>query len=434
MNRFKYSFMIKRNIKFWKKTWLKSCFIMILVGFLMITVGSLADSLVEHANTNIFRTPGFRSIMVSMDDQENWPVVLDKLEVYKKSNPSVLSLKEETWGAIVTVNNLFDFVKDEDIKNQIRIGELFTSDEYYIDERFLLDGRWFDEGETGVVIIPKTFSFNAISESYFKLDINYLDGSDFIGQTFKISYFTYKESNGKLVPDQEFKRDFKVIGVYDNTKTFSLSCDIILKYDDLKSMVQTIRTGEVYSGGSEFHTYRMMVDQIGNVDKVISDIDTLIKPYNGVAMLKSRPGSGFDLINPFIKSSFVTSLFLFGVSMILQIILIKQMLNQRTREIGLLMVFGYTKKQVVRLYLAEIAAWGGLSFIIATGMSALTLSVIRLLIFFKGSLRYKNMVIELSGNQLLYILSVMLIVLMVSALLNLKRIMRIEPKEAVVLK
>lgn len=422
-------FLILKNLNYWKKSWFKSSMIMMLTALLVILIGVFTHSIITHSENRMFKSPGFRSIMISISESEDWPEVEEILNDYKEENAHVKSFSKELWGTNVHINNIIELTGNETPKNETRYGELLAITNHYVDERYLVDGRWFEENEQQVIILPQILSFNAISEEHLKLDIDYFDGSDLIGETIEVSYFSYKKLGDHMVKNKEYTDTFKVIGVYDNVRANMLSCYAILDYEKIFNMVSNF-----FSDGEEtlYPTYSLMVDDETHVNQVIKELNITLKDFGPNVRVRARPGLGLRMIEPFMQLVLFTSFILFFLGFLLQVVLVKRIIQLRTNEIGTLKAMGYEDSDVNFLMLMEIGIWAIGTFIATILLSLIIMAIGQILIHQKGALFFRDLKLIFSSRDLIFTFIMLTLLPVLACVVNLKKINAIQPLDAIV--
>lgn len=421
-------FLILKNLNYWKKSWFKSSVAMMLTALLVILIGVMTHSLITHSENRMYKSPGFRSVTISIDNQDNWPKVIEILNNYKEKNPHVKSVSQEPYRTGGEVNNLSELIGNHKPMNETRYGELAMVSNQYVDERYLIEGRWFKEGEQNVIIIPKILSFNMISEETFKLDIDYIDGSDLMGKTIEISYFSHRELDNRFVKKNEYKDTFTVIGVYDNLKAEQLSCIGIIDYQKAIDMVETVLND---MNEQLYVVYSLMVDDESQANETIADLQASLKRYSATIHMRARPGTGLRMIEPFMQLVLFISLILFFLGFLLQTALVKRIIELRTNEIGTLKALGYEDKDVNFMFLMEIAVWGICTYLVTMLLSLIFVGIGQKLIIDNGSLFFRDLKLIYSSRDLIFTFAMLTLLPILSCLMNLKRINAIQPLDAI---
>lgn len=422
-------YLILKNLKYWKKSWFKSSIVMMLTALLVILIGVLTHSLITHSENRMYKSPGFRSIMLDTDNPDNWPEIIEIVSDYKENNSHVKSVSQEPWGISAEINNLSDLIGNQEPKNKTRYGELGMMTNQYVDERYLIEGRWFKEGEQNVIILPKILSFNLISEETFKLNIDYFDGSDLLGKSLEVSYFSYKELDQKLVKNIEYTDTFTVIGVYDNLKAHQLSSIGII--DDRKAinMVETVLND---MNTPLLVVYSLMVDDEKQAKTTMADLEPLLRNYGVTMHMRARPGSGLRMIEPFMQLVMFISLILFFLGFLFQTALVKRIITLRMNEIGTLKALGYEDSDVNTMILLEIAIWGLCTYMMTLLLSIIFVIIGQRLIHDNGSLFFRDLKLVFSSRDLIFTFVMLTLLPIISCLVNLKRINAIQPLNAIV--
>ena len=142
----------------------------------------------------------------------------------------------------------------------------------------IVEGRNFEEGETGVVICP--VSFFSTYDSILTDRRYIIDGRTLLGKTFTVKYHNYLKNNktGELIEDQTFSKEFKIIGLYDVSERFNDTNTCYISAQDLNEIVNTKNSWEKEQYDSKIkilHNWEVVVDSIDNVNYVANQIENL---------------------------------------------------------------------------------------------------------------------------------------------------------------
>lgn len=303
-----------------------------------IAVSSYIDDFISKSiNNNV----GFRTLNVLPNyDYDDYGIKI------LENNEHIL----ESFNSIYSGITLESSFKNESLNGNITI--LYGSEN---NEPDVIMGRKIMNDDTGVAICPKNFYPDDEIDD-LKINENLIiKDNELLNKKFILTYESSTYSNGFFKTEKEYKKEFKIIGLYDNTKNLDMNNNCYISKNDMKSIIDVI-----YSkwDDSSIHSTYSIIDDIKNVDKVIKELKT----YGFSSSPKlSIDYEFFNKIQLFAKVIFVIVLIFVLVLSIL--FLHKKIINELT-DIGLLKTVGFSKLNIIFIYLFEITMICFISLII----------------------------------------------------------------------
>lgn len=308
------------------------------IGILLFNVN--IETLLNRGLSNII---GFRTISVGQRESTDY---IEDEEQLKNDLADLLSIEhvvdayEEIYReTIITESNL----ASEHLDGTVTFVRGTTNTLPNI-----IEGRSFEEGETGVAICP--VSFFPTSDSLLVNRKYIIDGRTLLGKTFTVKYHNYVKNNktGELIGDKTFSKEFKIIGLYDVSERFNNSDACYIPAQDMNEIVNIKNSWEKEQYNSTikiFHNLEAVVDSIDNVNNVANQIEKLGFKISGYA-------SSIDM--NYINTIRVVIILVLSLTLITSIVIVrsytKKMINSEEKNIAILRVCGYSKKEIYSIY------------------------------------------------------------------------------------
>ncbi len=243
---------------------------------------------------------------------------------------------------IMTIPHVVDMYEDTSLITMSETnGVLSESYIFRFVHRFfdlrILNGRAFDESESGVALVPAYFEeYNAKEQMIVKIN-----GEDLVGQTLEFCDWTG-------VP-----RKTQIVGTYDNTDPiFNSKRTILIPYADAVRYDEEAYEYEVQNApeGAEIrrdHHYIIVTDSHRNTRAVLEEaqkVTTCCEEYLNID--EETYNTAFIIL--LAVTVFFTVLTVLGFYMFL-----KSNINARTNELALYRAIGYNSKALYRIIFAE---------------------------------------------------------------------------------
>ncbi len=427
MNKEKIVFIIKRNLKYWKKSWLKTSLLMMVIAFLMLIIGMLGNSLLDYFDEVQSQSPKDRSIIVSSNASDSQSV-FKLLEKYANDDDKIEKVHYDNPSIGAHVNNALELLNIDVPKEKRRFGDIGLCSDFYTNEKYLVSGRWIKPNETNVMLVPVNMSFNSITEDVIRLDIDRVKGESLIGKVVEVSYFSYQDQDGKLVPKNEYKKKFTVIGTYDNVRITNDESDVIIPDDDISEIKKSIDDD---MNNKIAYNYRVLVKDGHLNESVMKELRVILKDYEVGVRPVIRVGGFLGILGPLMQTVMLASIFIFLIGFLLQKALIKRLIHQRSDELGTLKVMGYSDNQVIKCFIAEILVFSTITFIGTIFLSFLFKEGFQFWIRNYTGYMFSSMPIVFKVKDILFAFMMLVIIPLISGIFNLKTLKSIQPIDAI---
>lgn len=181
---------------------------------------------------------------------------------------------------------------------------------------------------------------------------------------------------------------------------------------------------------TEFHNIHLTVDDFDNLSEVYNELSRMnIFVIDGTEL-------GINPSTPVISTFFnVLSLMITASTFIISLILIlqssKNIIDNKKEEIGMMKAFGYKDKEIFSCITLEQIIMTLRGFMIGTGISAIVVAIINLINYNSS---YANRIYIINWGEYLIFTSVALAVVLflplICEILFLRKIIKIQPREA----
>lgn len=239
----------------------------------------------------------------------------------------------------------------------------------------IVEGRNFEEGETGVAICP--VSFFPSSDSIRTNRRYIIDGRTLIGKTFTVKYHNYLKNSetGELIEDQTFSKEFKIIGVYDVSERFNDTNTCYISAQDMNEIVNTKSSWEKEQYNSKikiFHNWEVVIDSIDNVNYVANQIENMGFEISGYV-------SSIDM--NYVNTIRIVIIMVLFVTLLTAIVIVrsyaKKMINSEEKNIAILRISGYSKRRVCSIYALKSLINNSIIYIIGVTIGIITFFVLK---------------------------------------------------------
>lgn len=266
-------------------------------------------------------------------------------------------------------------------------------------------GKGFEENDSGVAICAKNFYPSINSYEKINLETKFLDGKELIGTSFKIDEPIYERINGKLhESDETYSKEYKIIGVYDTSKTKDATYSCYISGEDARELYDT--TSKVLNMNT-LSPEIVVVDKNENIDYVITEIGKLGFRAERQIVINKSLLSNIKIISLFIVVVTIIVITLLTISYV------KKKSLDDSFEIGLLKSLGFKIKDIQKISFYQIIVLIIFSFLL--GCIVFEITFILLNTIFKNYLIYNNYMLKLFITP--FVIS-MLIIIILPTLVN----------------
>lgn len=373
----------------------KNAFYVIILSLFTVVLLSLLtfkNSLINYIDNFIIKNIGFRTISVSpRDDVEDFG-----------------------YSDLISINHVQDVHSAN--YDTASVESTFKSDELdgYIDLVYAnysilpsnVVGEKFDADDTGFAICPIDFLPSSEAFNLLVDEKNFLSGYELLNTSFQINYYSYLFDGKRLIENDKYIKEFKIVGIYDAKKVMNPSntCYISKKdMEEIKSITTVNNENTIYG-------FMVVVDNIKNVELVLNDLEK-----KGFSRVNIRSQIDYDIINKILFAcNIVVSVIMASIVIIIINYTKKKYFND-IKSIGLLMTMGYSNNIIVFIYLLEIVYSSIFSYLIGLFLFLIIYNLIKF--YFLKGLIYSGFEILLHLNTFLISVFVVIFTSIIVALL-----------------
>ena len=373
----------------------KNAFYVIVLSLFTVVLLSLLtfkNSLINYIDNFIIKNIGFRTISVSpRDDVEDFG-----------------------YSDLISINHVQDVHSAN--YDTASVESTFKSDELdgYIDLVYAnysilpsnVVGEKFDADDTGFAICPIDFLPSSEAFNLLVDEKKFLSGYELLNTSFQINYYSYLFDGKRLIENDKYIKEFKIVGIYDAKKVMNPSntCYISKKdMEEIKSITTVNNENTIYG-------FMVIVDNIKNVELVLNDLEK-----KGFSRVNIRSQIDYDIINKILFAcNIVVSVIMASIVIIIINYTKKKYFND-IKSIGLLMTMGYSNNIIVFIYLLEIVYSSIFSYLIGLFLFLIIYNLIKF--YFLKGLIYSGFEILLHLNTFLISVFVVIFTSIIVALL-----------------
>lgn len=373
----------------------KNAFYVIVLSLFTVVLLSLLtfkNSLINYIDNFIIKNIGFRTISVSpRDDVEDFG-----------------------YSDLISINHVQDVHSAN--YDTASVESTFKSDELdgYIDLVYAnysilptnVVGEKFDADDTGFAICPIDFLPSSEAFNLLVDEKKFLSGYELLNASFQINYYSYLFDGKRLIENDKYIKEFKIVGIYDAKKVMNPSntCYISKKdMEEIKSITTVNNENTIYG-------FMVVVDNIKNVELVLNDLEK-----KGFSRVNIRSQIDYDIINKILFAcNIVVSVIMASIVIIIINYTKKKYFND-IKSIGLLMTMGYSNNIIVFIYLLEIVYSSIFSYLIGLFLFLIIYNLIKF--YFLKGLIYSGFEILLHLNTFLISVFVVIFTSIIVALL-----------------
>lgn len=373
----------------------KNAFYVIALSLFTVVLLSLLtfkNSLINYIDNFIIKNIGFRTISVSpRDDVEDFG-----------------------YSDLISINHVQDVHSAN--YDTASVESTFKSDELdgYIDLVYAnysilptnVVGEKFDADDTGFAICPIDFLPSSEAFNLLVDEKKILSGYELLNTSFQINYYSYLFDGKRLIENDKYIKEFKIVGIYDAKKVMNPSntCYISKKdMEEIKSITTVNNENTIYG-------FMVVVDNIKNVELVLNVLEK-----KGFSRVNIRSQIDYDIINKILFAcNIVVSVIMASIVIIIINYTKKKYFND-IKSIGLLMTMGYSNNIIVFIYLLEIVYSSIFSYLIGLFLFLIIYNLIKF--YFLKGLIYSGFEILLHLNTFLISVFVVIFTSIIVALL-----------------
>ena len=208
-------------------------------------------------------------------------------------------------------------------------------------------GETFSEDDTGVAVCPIDFYPYLKEPKLYGFENIYLDGKELIGTTFTVEGDIRDRVNGEVIDTgEDYKKDFKIIGVYDAKITGGRAASCYVSAKDIDELYDVFWS---FMNPNSMSATIVKVDDRSNMSYVMQEISALGYHVNGPQM---GVDSGIRITVEMICNAIVAVVIV--VTIVLTIAYVKKKVLDDSYDIGLLKALGYQKNDILKINVVQI--------------------------------------------------------------------------------
>lgn len=401
-----------------------------IVNILMITISltiilltsTLNTSLNRYIDEFLYNSLDYRTLLINTFKLQ--PNVENSIANIAKDDEHIVEFNEELFGVVTRLNSVETHNFESEEKSY---GNVVLKAAKYQYENFIIGGDFFNSEDTHVGIIPKKFfPDTSFQIDYYKNNIDFIDGESLIGKTITVEYYARDYSNNTLDIVEKFSYSFKVVGVYDIVPNHFYPYDVIIPYNDLKSVITNIEQNNIGLAEDYNVSYTVIVDDQKYVEEAISKLYNAGFIGHRVAVL----GPIGEISKYILYSGNILGLIILITGLINLTLTMIQSMKRRTGEIGLMKAIGYNNKHLTIIGSFEAIIIGTISFIISCTILFIFIALLRLVLQNYGSMYIQAIKVSTTLSLILRIGIISIAVPLLGSICAMRYAMNISPKLA----
>lgn len=220
----------------------------------------------------------------------------------------------------------------------------------------VIEGKKFFDDDEGVIICPKWFYPNSDTTNINKDAL--IDGSSLLDDFVEIIYYERNYDNyGKIVLKNEYKKKYKVIGLYDVGERMNDNATCYLPAQEMHYL-STFENAYMFD---DYYvpSYNILIDDVKYVDDVMSNLSK----YN-YFVLGTSSHLDYDTIDKLNLSIIVIISIIVIVIMILSSLFYKKKLLYQKKDIAVFVSLGYSNSDIYKIFVLENLFVSLISFVL----------------------------------------------------------------------
>ena len=313
------------------------------------------------------------------------------------------------------------------------------------EERPVIAGNSLAESPEFSCIIPHLF-YPFDVDIYGAKGLEYIDGESLIGKTITLNVGSagfnmdfFDGIDGRRITIPSFEIELKVVGVYYTSVTADGDPSMVYISEDTGKELIKIAVDNVYEENSALTEF-MNKPEFHNLHITVDDFDNLDKVYNEISEMNIYVVEGTELgINPsttIISTIFnILSMLVTSSTLIISLIIIfqtsKNAIDNKKSEIGMMKAIGYKDKQIFSYITFEQIIITIRGFIIGVSVSVMVVAIINI-INSNGNYASRIYIIDWADYLVFTVIALAFVIFvpLVSELLFLHKLTKIQPREA----
>ena len=216
-------------------------------------------------------------------------------------------------------------------------------------------GRTLSSNSFGEAICPVNFYPSSLAYGFVLNKEKMLQGSDLLNTNFQVEYYSYKFDGDKMVHNENFSKEFKIVGLYDSDTVMNPANVCYVSENDIIDMANDSNSND----DSVVYGFIALVDDLSHVDEVIEQLEQL-----GFYGTNIRNEIDFSSVNLILLVCRLVVALLLTFLFFLTVFFVRKKIVSDARYLSLLRASGFSKINLIKMYLQEIILISVLAFLI----------------------------------------------------------------------
>lgn len=196
-----------------------------------------------------------------------------------------------------------------------------------------------------------------------------LSNEKYLNKTFNVKYYSYEFIGNRLVEKNEFIKNLKIVGFYDNKKNLNFNNQCYVLPEDMKD----VRNATIIDDSNSSTPYfSVVVDDVTNVKYVENELQKL--KYTN---FETKNLIDSELINIISLSCLITLILVVLIVIFISGFYTKKRMINEMKFIGVLKVCGYDSKLIYQLYFYQTLIINSISYLLGFIIFVFGFSIIK---------------------------------------------------------
>lgn len=342
---------IKRNKKI--KTYIALLMIMTILSTSIIVFKNNVNKIINTTKNNEIE---YRTIRVfGKESSAN-----DSLESSKKQNDKYIN-------EIMKINHVLDahigeesvLVVKTNAKNKYVDGTMTILRGTEKTLPNITNGRSFSNDEEGIIICPKNFYPDSEPTKINKNGL--IDAKSLLNKKMEIIYqeYEYDLLDNTITPKKEYKKEFKVVGLYDTNERMNNNGTCYISPKDMREIASVEYSWD--SSAYMFSSILVIIDDVDNIEYVKNQlIEKNFELAGADAYLD------YNVVNTIKFSIIIAIMFTLLIIALISSSYLKKKVIRESEETAVLMSLGFRKNDIIKCFLIENLITNMLSYFFGT--------------------------------------------------------------------
>lgn len=209
-------------------------------------------------------------------------------------------------------------------------------------------GKSITSNDTGFAICDKNFYPSSVENGNLVKKEDYINGETLIGTSFLVEEDSYSLVNGKLIKGPLFKKEFKIIGVFEDLNAGQFHNTCYINFNDMRELFDNTKKAPYEGNNPAAPNYLVTIDDYKNVSSVKKQIVDLGFRVKDQMFFDNSLKNTIELV-----CTSINIVSCIGV-LIITILYTKKRLLSESGEIGLMKAIGYHNKNILIIMITKM--------------------------------------------------------------------------------